>query len=87
MLGAYVPVAMKNPATHAAGVAAAVKTAKLIAAVATTQAPYLVLADDAGTDPATNQAGRAHDGEGWIDEGRVEDLCERRGPDCARGVR
>ena len=29
----------------------AVKTAKLIAAVATTQAPYLVLADDDGTDP------------------------------------
>ncbi len=59
MLGAYVPVAMKNPATHAAGVVTAVRTAKLIAAVATTQAPYLVLADDAGTDPArTKLAGR-----------------------------
>ena len=59
MLGAYVPVAMKNPATHAAGVVAAVRTAKLLAAVATTQAPYLVLADDAGTDPArTKLAGR-----------------------------
>ena len=59
MLGAYVPVAMKNPATHAAGVVAAVKTAKLLAAVATTQAPYLVLADDAGTDPVrTKLAGR-----------------------------
>jgi inosose dehydratase len=59
MLGAYVPVAMKNPATHAAGVAAAVRTAKLLAAVATTQAPYLVLADDAGTDDArTKLAGR-----------------------------
>src|ERR1700690_993633 len=32
MLGAFVPVAMKNPAVHAAGVATAVKTAKLIAA-------------------------------------------------------
>jgi inosose dehydratase len=59
MLGAYVPVAMKNPASHAAGVVKAVKTAKLLAAVATTQAPYLVLADDAGTDPArTKLAGR-----------------------------
>jgi inosose dehydratase len=59
MLGAYVPVAMKNPATHAAGVVAAVRTAKLLAAVATTQAPYLVLADDAGTDEVrTQRAGR-----------------------------
>jgi inosose dehydratase len=40
-------------------VVAAVKTAKLLAAVATAQAPYLVLADDAGTDPArTKLAGR-----------------------------
>ena len=59
MLGAYVPVAMKNPAAHESGVVAAVKTAKLLAAVATAQAPYLVLADDAGTDPArTKLAGR-----------------------------
>ena len=35
------------------------KTAKLIAAVATTQAPFLVLADDNGTDPVRTQlAGR-----------------------------
>ena len=59
MLGAYVPVAMKNPATHAAGVVAAVRTAKLIAAVATTQAPYLVLADEAGPiQRRTKLAGR-----------------------------
>ena len=31
------------------------KTAKLIAAVATTQAPFLVLADDNGTDPVRTQ--------------------------------
>ncbi len=65
MLGAYVPVAMKNPATHAEGRQGAVRTAKLLAAVATTQAPYLVLADDAGTDPLrTKRAGRirAEDG-------------------------
>ncbi len=59
MLGAYVPVVLKNPATHADGAARAVKTAKLIAAVATSQTPYLVLADDAGTDPIrTKLAGR-----------------------------
>lgn len=59
MLGAFVPVALKNPAAHEAGVATAVKTAKLIAAVATTQSPFLVLSDDNGTDPArTHLAGR-----------------------------
>jgi inosose dehydratase len=59
MLGAFVPVAMKNPAAHAAGVATAVKTAKLLAGVAATQAPYLVLSDDNGTDPIrTKMAGR-----------------------------
>jgi inosose dehydratase len=59
MLGAFVPVALKNAAAHDAGAAVAVKTAKLIAAVATTQAPYLVLSDDNGTDPVrTKLAGR-----------------------------
>ncbi len=59
MLGAFVPVALKNPAAHAEGTARAVKTAKLIASVATTQAPFLVLADDNGADPVrTKLAGR-----------------------------
>lgn len=59
MLGAFVPVALKNPAAHEEGAAVAVKTARLIAAVATTQAPYLVLSDDNGTDPVrTKLAGR-----------------------------
>jgi inosose dehydratase len=59
MLGAFVPVAMKNPEAHEEGAARAVKTAKLIAAVATTQAPLLVLSDDNGTDPErTLLAGR-----------------------------
>src|SRR5579871_3244067 len=59
MLGAFVPVALRNPAAHDAGAAVAVKTAKLIAAVATTQSPYLVLSDDNGTDPVrTKLAGR-----------------------------
>jgi inosose dehydratase len=59
MLGAFVPVALKDPAAHAAGVAEAVKTARLLAAVAGTPAPYLVLADDNGTvAERTRLAGR-----------------------------
>ncbi len=65
MLGAFVPVALKHPAAHAEGRAAAVKTARLLAAVATTPAPYLVLADDNGTDPLrTRLAGRVPQGAG-----------------------
>lgn len=59
MLGAFVPVALKNPAAHEAGVTSAVKTAKLLAGVATDPKPYLVLADDNGTVPErTKNAGR-----------------------------
>jgi inosose dehydratase len=59
MLGAFVPVAMKDPSAHEAGIANAVKTASLLAAVAGTPAPYLVLADNNGTVPLrTKLAGR-----------------------------
>jgi inosose dehydratase len=59
MLGAFVPVALRHPAAHPAGLAAAVKTAKLLAAVATSPPPLLVLSDDNGTDPKrTELAGR-----------------------------
>jgi inosose dehydratase len=59
MLGAFVPVAMKYSSSHAAGVATAVKTARLLAAVATSPKPFLVLSDDNGTDPVrTKMAGR-----------------------------
>ena len=59
MLGAFVPVALRNRDAHAEGTSRAVKTAKLIAAVATTQAPFLVLSDDNGTVPLrTRCAGR-----------------------------
>jgi inosose dehydratase len=72
MLGAFVPVALQNPAAHAPGVATAVKTAKLIAAVATTQAPFLVLSDDNGTDPIrTERAGRI-----WPQDGLSKDEWE-----------
>ncbi|MDR3698813.1 MAG: TIM barrel protein [Candidatus Sulfopaludibacter sp.] len=60
MLGAFVPVALKEPSAHAEGIANAVKTARLLAAVGGTPAPYLVLADDNGTVPErTRLAGRA----------------------------
>ena len=59
MLGAFVPVALKHSAAHAPGIAAAVKTARLLAAVAGTPAPYLVLSDDNGSVPErTRLAGR-----------------------------
>ncbi|MFP5209207.1 MAG: TIM barrel protein [Acidobacteriota bacterium] len=65
MLGAFVPVALKYSSTHAEGVATAVKTARLLAAVATSPSPYLVLADDNGTDPGrTRLAGRVPAGAG-----------------------
>jgi inosose dehydratase len=59
MLGAFVPVAMKNAGAHAEGAERAVKTARLLAAVASEPSPFLVLADDNGTDPVrTKLAGR-----------------------------
>jgi inosose dehydratase len=65
MLGAFVPIALKDPNTHAAGIALAVKTARLLAEVASDPKPYLVLADDNGTDPKrTKLAGRVLPGEG-----------------------
>ncbi len=67
MLGAFVPVALKDPSAHATGVANAVRTARLLAAVATGAgvAPYLVLADNNGTvDQRVRHAGRIRPGQG-----------------------
>lgn len=59
MLGAFVPVALKDRSAHREGVANAVKTARLLAAVAADPKPYLVLADANGTVPErTLNAGR-----------------------------
>ena len=59
MLGAFVPVALKDRRAHKAGVEKAVKTARLLAAVAGDPAPFLVLADDNGANPErTRNAGR-----------------------------
>jgi len=59
MLGAFVPVALKYRACHEPGITNAVKTARLLAAVATDPKPYLVLADNNGSDAQrTRHAGR-----------------------------
>jgi inosose dehydratase len=63
MLGAFVPVALKDPDAHAEGVAAAVRVAHLLASVqgaaGDPEAPFLVLADNNGSDPVrTQNAGR-----------------------------
>lgn len=49
MLGAFVPVALKDASSHRAGSDAAVKTARLLAAVSREPAPFLVLADKNGS--------------------------------------
>jgi len=58
LLGAFVPVALKDPEAHAAGEEAAVRTARLLAAVEG-NIPFIVLADDNGKIPErTQNAGR-----------------------------
>ncbi len=59
MLGAFVPVALKDASALSGGLALALKTARLLAAVASAPAPFLVLADNNGTVPRrTQRAGR-----------------------------
>ncbi len=58
LLGAFIPVNLKDPACHAAGAATAVRTARLLAGVEG-HLPVIVLADDNGKDPVrTQNAGR-----------------------------
>jgi inosose dehydratase len=59
MLGAFVPVALKLREAHDQGIENAVRTARLLAAVASDPKPYLVLADANGSVPErTRNAGR-----------------------------
>ncbi len=65
ILGAFVPVALKDANAHKAGVAESLKIARLLADVAEKgeyeQSPFLVLADDNGTDAVrTANAGRTN---------------------------
>lgn len=57
LLGAFVPVMLKDPSCHADGIAAAVRTARLLAG-AEGSLPFIVLADENGKDPVrTRSAG------------------------------
>jgi len=63
MLGAFVPVALKDADAHKAGIAESLKIARLLADVAKKggyeKLPFLALADDNGTDAVrTKNAGR-----------------------------
>jgi len=68
LLGAFVPVALKEESQHAAGVEAALKVARLLAAVEGTT-PFIVLADDNGKVPErTLNAGRVTSEMGLTDD-------------------
>lgn len=64
LVGAFVPVALADPAAHSDGEERALRTARLIAGAARStaqgdQAPFLILADDNGSDALrTRYAGR-----------------------------
>jgi inosose dehydratase len=60
MLGAFVPVTLKDPASHFGhGLDQVLRTARLLSAVASDPKPLLVLADNNGVDPLrTAKAGR-----------------------------
>jgi inosose dehydratase len=65
MLGAFVPVALKDRSAHEAGIANALKTARLLAEIATEPQPFLVLADNNGSvAERTRSAGRITDAMG-----------------------
>lgn len=65
MLGAFVPVALKERSSHATGIATALRTARLLAAVAGSPRPFLVLADNNGSVPErTLNAGRIRSDQG-----------------------
>lgn len=58
LLGAFVPVMLKDPNAHAAGIEVAVRTARLMAE-AEGDLPFIILADDNGKIPErTQNAGR-----------------------------
>jgi len=66
MVGAFVPVCLADEATHAEGARTAVRTAKLLAAVA--EQPFIILADDNGkVSERTRNAGRIRSGMGLSD--------------------
>ncbi|OGO52079.1 MAG: xylose isomerase [Chloroflexi bacterium RBG_16_68_14] len=80
LVGAFVPVALADAASHAPGEADAARVARLLAQVAPPEsldgAPFLVLADDSGTDPTrTRMAGRLGPSQG-LSEGQWRTFVE-----------
>jgi inosose dehydratase len=58
LLGAFVPVSLKDPSAHESGIEVAVRTARLLAEVEG-GLPFIVLADENGSNPVrTKNAGR-----------------------------
>ncbi len=71
MIGGLVPAPLADRSAHATGVADALRTARLLAAVASESAPppFLVLADTIGSDPVrVRNAGRIAPEQGLSDE-------------------
>lgn len=59
MVGAFVPVALRDPGAHEAGTEQALRVARLMNAVEDDHRPFVILADNNGTDPVrTQRAGR-----------------------------
>jgi inosose dehydratase len=90
MLGAFVPVALKNADAHKAGTVESLKIARLLADVAEKggyeQLPFLALADDNGTDAVRNKnAGRTSPEMGLTDE--QWKVFARGAEDIARAVK
>ena len=67
LLGAFVPVFLKDPDSHQAGIEVAVRTARLMASVEDSL-PFVILADENGRVPErTKNAGRVTPGMGLSD--------------------
>lgn len=85
MLGAFVPVALADPATHDDGVASALRTARLLTAVEA-DTPFIVLADDNGIDPERTQYAGRTDPQHMLDDA-LWDTFARGAERIARAVR
>jgi len=90
MLGAFVPVALKNADAHKAGIAESLKIVHLLADVAKKggydQLPFLALADDNGSDAVrTKNAGRTNHEMSLTDE--QWKVFARGAEDIARAVK
>lgn len=86
LVGAFVPVALADPTTHATGRAQALRTARLMAAATGSTDPFIILADDNGKDPMrTRYAGRIRPEQGLLPE--QWDIFARGAMEIARAVR